>query len=87
MRWFEARGVELGAWFDGPLSPLPDPDVFNYVADHYPSATAVAEQIVNLPSHNRLSSSDVDRLIALVESYAAEHPLDREPFAQSSVLY
>ena len=75
-RWFAARGVELGAWFDGPLTPPPGSRTFNYDPARYPCATAVARHIVNLPSHCRLSAADLDRLTRLVAQYAAEHAAD-----------
>jgi perosamine synthetase len=77
MRWFASNAVELGAWFDGPLSPLPDPIVFNYEAERYPRAVAVARHIVNLACHCGLTDADVDRLVAAVRRYAAAHPADR----------
>lgn len=75
--WFRDRNVEIGRWFDGPLSPPPSADVFAYVPDLLPNARRTAQHIVNLPSHCGITSRDCNRLIQLINEYAASHPLDR----------
>jgi perosamine synthetase len=57
--FFMTRGIEVGSWFDGPLSPLPEKQNFNYIAANYPKASFVACHIVNLPCHARLKSNDL----------------------------
>ncbi len=75
--WFRDRNVEIGRWFDGPLSPPPTADVFAYAPDHLPNALRIAQQIVNLPSHCGMTSQDCNRLVELIHDYAASHPSDR----------
>jgi len=76
MEWFRVRGVELGSWFDGPLSPLPRAAAFNYQGQAFPNASFVAEHIVNVPCHSRLNVSDIEDMERLLADYAADHPED-----------
>jgi len=76
MSWFLMNGVELGSWFDGPLSPVPEVEVFNYRKENYPKASFVAKHIVNIPCHNRLSHSDNIFLEKTLTQYALVHPQD-----------
>ncbi len=57
--FFMTKGIEVGSWFDGPLSPLPKKQNFNFIAENYPKASFVANHIVNLPCHARLNSNDL----------------------------
>jgi dTDP-4-amino-4,6-dideoxygalactose transaminase len=75
--WFTARRVELGRWFDGPLSPPPTSNVFAYDPIQLPNAVQLARQIVNLPSHCGMTRHDCDRLVRLIQQYAKEHTEDR----------
>ena len=72
MQRFEAAGISVGCWFDGPLSPLPEADVFRYDAARFPNAAAVARQVVNLPSHVRVTESDIDRMIRLMPTKTSD---------------
>jgi perosamine synthetase len=74
--WFSVNGVELGSWFDGPLTPLPEAPAYNYDRDSFPRASFIADHIVNLPCHNRLASRDLEKMEALMDEYAAKHPED-----------
>ena len=74
MAYFFARGLELGEWFDGPLSPPPTSPLFNYDAARYPRAAGIARHVVNLPCHNRLSSADITRLCETLRDFARESP-------------
>lgn len=74
---FHHAGIELGSWFDGPLSPAPaNPETFNYDVDAYPNARWVARHIVNLPSHSRLAETDLNNIRQTLLRYAAAHPAD-----------
>ena len=78
IEWFRIAGIELGQWFDGPLSPFPQGlTPFNYDVSHYPSAAFVARHVVNLPSHSRLSPADLAHIKQTLSRYAAAHPEDR----------
>jgi perosamine synthetase len=76
MKWFYSNGVELGSWFDGPLSPVPQVGIFNYQRDNHPSSIAIAEHIVNFPCHCRIKGSDLILIEKLIEQYASAHPAD-----------
>lgn len=67
--YFRARGVELGEWFDGPMSPVPTAPEFNYRPGSYPNAEKVAARVVNLPSHSRLSAADIELIITELKAY------------------
>mgnify|MGYP006118928087 CR=1 FL=1 len=56
IQFFKARGIEIGTWFDGPLSPLPSEPVFNYDKTKYPNSCFIAKHIVNLPCHSKMDS-------------------------------
>ncbi|KTD24329.1 polysaccharide biosynthesis protein [Legionella lansingensis] len=74
VRYFGERGVELGQWFDGPLSPIPTSPLFNYQAGSYPLAESVANQIINIPCHSRLKQYDLQHIVNLVEKFIQDHP-------------
>lgn len=72
--WFLENGVEVGYWFDGPLSPLPESEKFNFDPELFPNANAVASHIVNLPFHCRLTHRDVRKIASLVRNYLLKYP-------------
>ena len=74
IRYFGDRGIELGQWFDGPLSPIPTVSLFNYEMGNYPAAEKVASQVVNLPCHSRLTDGDLRHIVTILEKFTQEHP-------------
>ena len=72
--FFFSRGIDLGEWFDGPLSPVPASPLFNYRVDRYPRAAAVAAEIANVPCHNRMTAGDVARTADVLRAYVRERP-------------
>ncbi len=73
--WFSARGIELGRWFDYPISPAPtDPAACNYALGQCPNGERLARHIVNLPSHPRLSGRDLDAVCDALDGYLRAHP-------------
>lgn len=72
--FFERRGIELGEWFNGPLSPLPSAAAFNYSRGSYPNAESVAEHVVNLPSHSGVSARGLRRVLAALREFVRENP-------------
>jgi dTDP-4-amino-4,6-dideoxygalactose transaminase len=72
--WFLKNGVEVGYWFDGPLSPLPESEKFNFDPELFPNANDVASHIVNLPSHCRLTPNDIRKITSLIKNYLLEYP-------------
>jgi perosamine synthetase len=69
--WFYRRGIELGRWFDGPLSPLP---IFNFDKGQFPNVRIIANHIVNLPCHNRLTESDLVWINNNIQMFVKENP-------------
>lgn len=74
VRFFRQHRIELGTWFDGPLSPVPSAPVFNYHPGRYPLAELAAAHVVNLPAHNRLKMRDVQNIRHLLSQYRTAHP-------------
>lgn len=72
--YFRARGVELGLWFNGPLSPLPTSSLFRYHADLYPRAMQVARHVVNIPCHSRLSAADLEQINSALRDFVRSYP-------------
>ena len=72
--WFLENGVEVGYWFDGPLSPLPESEKFNFDPELFPNAKDVASHVVNLPFHCRLTQNDVRKLASLLRNYLLKYP-------------
>lgn len=72
--FFAQQDIELGVWFDGPLSPLPRSVVFNYANMNYPNANLVAKHVVNMPSHSRLSTADVKKIKIIISEFINQHP-------------
>lgn len=82
--WFAARNVELGCWFDGPLTPLPESGAFHYDSARYPNASTTARRIVNLPSHAGIDAADRARIVDLIHSYAAVHEAANMPTTRAA---
>jgi dTDP-4-amino-4,6-dideoxygalactose transaminase len=70
--FFVARGIDLGEWFDGPLSPLPTSPLFNYQVARYPKAAGVAQHVVNVPCHNRMTEGDVAHVAEVLAAFVRE---------------
>lgn len=71
MAYFRSKGVELGEWFDGPMSPVPTAPQFNYHPGSYPNAEQLARHVVNLPSHSRLTHGDLSHIKNILNEYYA----------------
>ena len=75
MEFFLSRGVELGKWFDGPLTPTPNSDSFNYVKKNYKNSNLISKHIVNIPCHFRLSNGDINLICNLIDEFSLKNPL------------
>jgi perosamine synthetase len=71
---FRREKIELGVWFDGPLSPVPTADIFNYQIGSFPSAEHIAIHVVNIPCHNRLSVNDKKKIVKILRAYTKANP-------------
>lgn len=75
--WFAAAGIELGTWFDAPISPAPpNRQRFSYDPQLCPHALWISRHVVNLPAHVRLKDGDVKHIIETLRSYRDSHPAD-----------
>ena len=72
--YFIKRGYEVGLWFDGPLTPEPQNELFVYNRSHFPSACYIAEHIVNLPCHSRMTQGELQGLKETISSFAKLFP-------------
>jgi len=73
IEWFAASGIELGAWFDAPVSPMP-PSGSPVPRPECPAAAFVSQHIVNLPAHQRITEADVRAIERVLTAYVAAHP-------------
>ena len=71
IEWFSKRGIELGTWFNGDLSPL---QIYNFNVKEFPNLQFIAGHIVNLPCHNRITKSDLKWFDETIQMFAAENP-------------
>lgn len=63
--------IEVGEWFNSPLHPAGCPlERFGYVQGTCPVAERLAQHIINLPTHPRMSQSDVDRVCEVLDHLA-----------------
>jgi perosamine synthetase len=61
-----ARRVVLGRWFNSVLQLSDHPGVAGYVAGSCPTAERLASELMNLPTHPRMTDTDVTALIELL---------------------
>lgn len=77
--WFAKAGIELGTWFDAPVSPMPQrPELFHYRPGECPQAEWISRHIVNLPAHVRLTDRDLNSILETLGRYRAMHPADAD---------
>ncbi|MCG8606598.1 DegT/DnrJ/EryC1/StrS family aminotransferase, partial [bacterium] len=68
-------GIELGSWFDSPLHPVESPmPVFGYQSGTCPVAKQICSEVINLPTHRRISHRQAIRTIEFLKRYAL--PID-----------
>jgi dTDP-4-amino-4,6-dideoxygalactose transaminase len=66
-----AHGVQANdIWYDVPVSPQRLYDRVDYPVGECPNAVRIAEQLVNLPTHERISIDDIKRISQLVNEVA-----------------
>jgi len=60
-------GVEIGSWFECPLHPAEtNHAAFGYQDGDCPEAEKAAREVINLPTHQRVSERDVRRTLAFI---------------------
>lgn len=69
--------IEIGDWFNAPLHPSGvDPECFGYRSGEAPIAEEAAAQIINLPTHNRVTPSVARATVDFVLSEARLTPVE-----------
>jgi perosamine synthetase len=64
-----------GTWFNSVLGESEDPAAVGYEPGSCPRAEAAARHLVNLPTHERVSVDDAERLVELVRQLATDPPV------------
>ena len=72
--YFTKRGYEVGLWFDGPLTPEPQHESFGYNRTQFPISCYIADHIVNLPCHSRMTDYELQGLKEAISSFASLFP-------------
>ena len=73
--FFLRRRSAVGTWFSGAIAPLPqDPNSINYRIGQCPVGEEFGASMANLPVHQRLSDSDLDRATQALSSYLTDFP-------------
>lgn len=67
------KGVEIGSWFEIPLHPFgTDMAKFGYQTGMCPHSEQACTEVVNLPTHAKISESEVSRILEFLKRLA--HP-------------
>ena len=67
---FQNNQIELGEWFNSPLHPVRSSlERFYYKNGTCPMGEFVAEHSVNLPTHPKISKSDVKRIVKVLKQF------------------
>ena len=74
INFFSNCGIEVGVWFDGPLTPIPDSKMFKYEKSKYPNANFISGHIINFPCHSGVGERDLDFIIASIVNFKIQHP-------------
>lgn len=74
IKYFNDNRIEVGLWFDGPLTPIPTKTEFGYNPKDYPNASRIASQIVNLPCHSRLRKKDLEKIKKSLMLFNKKYP-------------
>jgi dTDP-4-amino-4,6-dideoxygalactose transaminase len=63
--------IEIGSWFETPLHPIPleKHSSFGYQLGQCPNAEFAAEHVINLPLHNRITPTEVSRIIEFLDKF------------------
>jgi dTDP-4-amino-4,6-dideoxygalactose transaminase len=66
-------GIEIGSWFESPLHPLKlaEHRAIDYLLGSCPLAESAAEQVINLPLHERVSHDDAEKIVQFIISHAS----------------
>jgi len=71
LRKASKHGIELGSWFECPLHPIETSmSAFGYRSGLCPIAERIASEVINLPTHCRVSWRQAERTIEFLARYA-----------------
>lgn len=59
VKFFQNFNIEIGSWFDSPVSPIPSSPKFNYHEINLPNSLKYSSMSVNLPCHSLISKSNL----------------------------
>ena len=84
--FFGRHGIELGRWFDYPISERPvELSTYHYTAGQCPIAEHISDHVINLPVNSRMSPDDVDRACTTLNRFLDCHPDEVDFIARSSI--
>lgn len=74
IRVFQNTGIELGMWFTAPISsPDINAELFGYAHGECPNAEEIADKICNLPTHLKVTTRDIIKIIQLFRTIEFEN--------------
>lgn len=86
IEFFGRHGIELGRWFDYPISERPvELSTYHYTAGQCPIAERISDHVINLPINLRMSPDDVDRACTTLNRFLDCHPDEVDFIARSPI--
>ena len=84
IEFFGRRGIELGRWFDYPISERPvELSTYHYTIGQCPVAEQISQHVINLPVNSRISPNDVDRACTTLNRFLDCYPDEVDFIARS----
>jgi dTDP-4-amino-4,6-dideoxygalactose transaminase len=68
-RWLDERGIDSRVYYPAPLHTQPACAPLGYRPGQFPEAERACREVLSLPVHPQLTSAQLDRVVAGVESY------------------
>ena len=75
---FKKNGIEIGQWFNHPISSSDDCHFYEYSQGSCKTAEFAANHIINLPTHQRLTQKDLSLICELLEHFMQKYPEEEE---------
>lgn len=72
--FFAHYGIEIGLWFDGPLTPAPDSEIFRYEKYKYPNANFISSRVINFPCHSGIGKRELRMIISSIADFKRQNP-------------
>lgn len=65
------KGVEIGSWFESPMHPEKDDmSKFGYQIGSCPEAEKASKEVINLPTHSKITIREAQRVLEFLQRYA-----------------